>query len=91
MPFWRNYCEVEYVTCQRCERKVPVQECEWDGGYLVCTTYNCKDRNINGALEVGIAMEASRDRQELVPTPKLVNPVDVALQIQNVSASAGTY
>lgn len=86
---WRGFCDHVYVTCQRCERKVPISECEWNGGYLVCRIYDCVDRNINGAFEVAVSMEASRDRQELVPDPKLVNQVDVQSQIQHISASAG--
>lgn len=74
----------------RCEQKYPIEDCSWDGGYLVCNQ-RCKDGNVNGAFEVGVSQEASRDRQELVPDPKLVNPVDVSLQINNVSASAGNY
>jgi hypothetical protein len=91
MPLWRGYCEETYTTCGRCGRKVPISDCSWDAGLLVCTMYNCKDRNINGAFEVAVAQEASRDRQELVPDPKLVNPADVSLQINHISASAGSY
>lgn len=88
---WRSYCEATYTTCQRCQRKVPLSECEWDTGILVCRTYGCKDIAANGSLELRWAREASRDRQELVPDPKLINPVDPALQLETISASAGTY
>jgi hypothetical protein len=75
----------------RCERKVPIELCEWDGGFLVCTVYGCKDGSINGALEYAWAQEAARDRQELVPDPKLIRPTDVNLQIRQVAASAGKF
>jgi len=90
---WRGYMEYTYVTCARCERKVPVEMCEWDAGLLVCTNevYGCKDVSINGALELRWAREVVLDRQELVPDPKMVNPVDVASQMENIPASSGTY
>ena len=87
----RGYCEFTYHTCQRCQRKVPLSECEWDGGLLVCRTYGCKDGAINGSLELRWAREASQDRNELVPDPKLINPVDPLVQLETISASAGTY
>lgn len=90
MPFLRNYAEVVYTTCMRCQQKYPIQDCSWDAGLLVCNM-RCKDRNINGAFEVNEARECSMDRQELQPDPKLVHPTDVSLQINHISASAGTY
>jgi hypothetical protein len=91
VPFWRSYCEVTYTTCSRCQRKVPIEDCEWDAGLLVCKMYGCKDRDVNGSFEYAMAQEAARDRQELVPDPKLVHPDDVLPQVQHVSARAGTY
>jgi len=90
---FRNYCEVVYHTCQRCQRKVPIADCAWDAGLLVCTDslYGCKDKAINGSFEFREAREASRDRQELVPDEKLIHPVDVSAQLENLPASAGTY
>jgi hypothetical protein len=35
--------------------------------------------------------EVTRDRQELVPDPKLIHPKDVLDDINHISASAGTY
>lgn len=79
----------------RCQHKAPIDKMEWDGGRLVCARGNgiyCQaDRSINGSLELRWAREVSRERQELVPEPKLINPVDVAQQIEHVSASAGIY
>lgn len=88
---WRGYCDFTYTTCSRCERKVPLEYCVWDGGYLVCTIYGCHDRSVNGAFEYAVSQEASRDRQELTPDPKLVHPIDVSLQIRQISAAAGNY
>lgn len=88
---WRGECEFTYTTCQRCQRKVPLSECEWDVGLLVCRTYGCKDVAANGSLELRWAREASQDRNELVPDPKLINPVDPLTQLETISASAGTY
>jgi hypothetical protein len=88
---WRNFGEVCYTTCGRCQRKVPIQDCCWDAGILVCTIYGCKDGAINGSFEFREAREASRDRQELVPDPKLIHPVDVSSQLEHLPASAGTY
>lgn len=88
---WRGYNDYTYTTCGRCQRKVPIEECQWDNGLLVCKVYDCKDNAINGSLELGWAREASRDRNELVPDPKLINPVDPGLQIEHLPASSGTW
>jgi hypothetical protein len=90
MPLWRGFCEEVYFTCQRCQVKWPISDGVWDAGLLVCSR-RCADRNINGAFEVAVAQEASRDGQELQPDPKLVNPTDVSLQINHISAEAGTF
>lgn len=89
--FFRGYAENVYVTCGRCQRRVPIAECEWDAGILVCKIFRCRDRSMNGALEYRWAREASRDRQELTPDPKLINPVDISMQLENIPASSGTY
>lgn len=86
---WRGYCDWTYTTCARCQRKVPIEECSWDAGLLVCKVYNCKDRDVNGSFEFEMSRQCSIDRQELTPDPKLVNPVDVLSQIEHVSARAG--
>jgi hypothetical protein len=88
---YRNYCEVVYTTCGRCQQKVPISDCDWDNGLLVCRINGCKDNAINGSLELGWAREASRDRNELVPDPKLINPVDPGIQILHLPASSGTW
>ena len=88
---WRSFCENTYTTCSRCERKVPIAECAWNAGLLVCRTYGCVDTAINGSLELHWAREASRDRRELVPDDKLIHPVDPGSQLEHVSAAAGTY
>jgi hypothetical protein len=90
---WRGFADYVYTTCARCQRKVPIADCAWDAGLLVCTDslYGCKDKAINGSFEFREAREASRDRQELVPDEKLIHPVDVSSQLENLPASAGTY
>jgi len=90
---WRGFCDYTYTTCARCQRKVPIADCAWDAGLLVCTDslYGCKDKAINGSFEFREAREASKDRQELVPDEKLIHPVDVSAQLENLPASAGTY
>jgi hypothetical protein len=90
---WRGFCEYTYVTCARCNRKVPVSMCQWDAGLLVCTdeVYGCADRAINGSLELRWMREVALDRQELTPDPKMVNPADVAAQLETIPASSGTY
>jgi hypothetical protein len=88
---WRGYCDYVYTQCARCERKVPISDCSWCNGILVCHIYGCFDRAINGSFELRTAREASRDRQELTPDPKLVNPIDPILQLENVPSSAGTW
>jgi hypothetical protein len=70
---------------------VPLEDCSWDNGLLVCNMYGCKDRNVNGAFEMAETREVARDRQELVPDPKLINPTDPIEQLNHISASAGTY
>jgi hypothetical protein len=57
----------------------------------VCHIYGCYDRAIDGSFELREAKEASRDRQELVPDPKIVNPIDPILQLENLPAAAGTW
>jgi hypothetical protein len=89
MPFLRGYGTWTYTTCAIGQEKVPIEQCEWKGGFLVCDRH--RDRNVNGAFEYSEAQEASRDRQELTPDPKLIHPKDVLLDISNISASAGTY
>jgi len=86
----RNYCEVVYTTCSRCGQKWPIDDCSWDSGSLVCN-YRCKDGAINGSLEFNWAKQASQDRNELVPDPKLIHPVDPRTQIETLPASSGTY
>jgi hypothetical protein len=89
LAFLRGYCEHTYFTCAISQRKAPLEEAVWKGGFLVWEQY--ADRNVNGAFEYAMAQEASRDRQELTPDPKLIHPKDVLLDIQGISASAGTY
>jgi hypothetical protein len=90
---WRGFLDYTYTTCARCQRKVPIESCSWDAGLLVCNSelYGCKDQAINGSFELREAREASRDRQELVPDEKLIHPVDVSQQLENLPASAGYY
>ena len=88
---WRGYCEYTYTTCQRCARKVPISDCSWCNGLLVCHMYMCYDRVINGAFEIREAKEVGRDRQELTPDEKLINPIDPLSQLENLPASSGTY
>jgi hypothetical protein len=89
--FWRGYEDYTYVTCGRCQRRCPIELCEWDNGILVCTFFGCKDGAVVGSIELAQAREVGRDRNELVPDPKLINPVDPALQIETLPASSGTY
>jgi len=88
---WRGYLDYTYTTCDRCQRKVPIEDCSWDAGLLVCKVYNCKDRDVNGSFEYAMAKQCSIDTRELTPDPKLVNPTDVLFQVEHVSARAGTY
>lgn len=86
---WRGDCDYTYCTCMRCGRKVPLEECEWQDGLLVCRTYDDVDRNVNGAFEMAVANRAAENRHELEPDPKLVTPTDPYNDIQQISASAG--
>ena len=63
---------------------------EWDNGILVCSD-TCKDGAIVGSLEYNWAVEASRDRRELVPDEKLIHPVDPSTQLPTLPASSGVY
>jgi hypothetical protein len=87
--------EGPYFTCNRCQHKVPIDKMEWDAGLLVCAKteglYCSADGAMNGSLELRWAREVGRDRQELTPEPKLINPVDPAQQIETIPASSGTY
>lgn len=87
---WRGHCDYVYYTCQRCQQKWPIEDMSWDNGLLVCNE-RCVDGSINGALEYNWAIEAGKDRQELVPDPKLINPVDPRTQINTLPASSGSY
>lgn len=90
---WRGYAEFTYVTCGRCQRRVPVELARWDSGRLVCTSeaFNCADRDIIGSKELRWAREASLDTREWQPHPKIVNPTDIRMDIEHVSANAGSY
>lgn len=88
---WRGYCEFVYWVCQRCNRKVPLSDCSWCDGLLVCHMYLCYDRAVDGSFELRVTREASRDRNELVPAPKIINPVDPIAQLENVPVTSGTW
>jgi hypothetical protein len=87
---WRNFCEVTYFTCDRCQQKYPLEDMSWDNGLLVCNQ-RCKDGAIDGSFEFRMAREASKDRQELVPDPKIIHPVDPYTQLDSLPATAGVY
>lgn len=84
---WRGYNDWTYFTCQRTGRKWPLEDMSWDNGLLVCNDE--KDGAINGSFEYRMAVEASKDRQELVPDPKLIHPVDPFTQLDTLPANAG--
>jgi hypothetical protein len=86
---WRGYMDFVYFTCQRTNRKWPIEDMVWDNGLLVCR--DVADGAINGSLEYNWAIEASRDRQELVPDPKLIHPIDPGTQLPTLPASSGVY
>lgn len=73
----------------RTNHKWPLADMSWDNGLLVCNW--AKDRAINGAAEFNWALEASKDRRELQPDPKLVNPVDPSQQIYTLPATSGGW
>lgn len=87
---WRGFMDFVYGTCGRCNRKTPLADMSWDNGLLVCNDI-CKDGVVVGAVEYAQAKEASRDRQELVPDPKLIHPIDPQTQIESLPASSGVY
>ena len=78
-----------YYTCMRSQQKWPISDMSWDNGLLVANPE--KDVAINGSFEFRMAREASRDRQELVPEPKLIHPIDPFNQLSTLPASAGSY
>lgn len=84
---WRGYGDYTYGTSMRTNYKWPLEDMSWDNGLLVCNWE--RDGAINGSFEFRTAIEASRDRRELVPDPKLINPVDPSQQLFVLSASAG--
>jgi hypothetical protein len=86
---WRGYMEHIYFTSMRSNYKWPIEDMSWDNGLLVCNWE--KDGSINGALEYNWAVEAAKDRNELVPAPKLIHPIDPRMQINTLPASSGTY
>jgi len=86
---WRSYMEATYFTCQRSQQKWPIEDMVWDNGLLVCR--HLADGAINGSLEFNWAIEASKDRQELVPDPKLIHPIDPSTQLPTLPASSGVY
>lgn len=84
---WRGYCDHTYFTCQRTGRKWPLSDMSWDNGLIVCNDE--RDGAINGSFEMRMQREASKDRQELVPDPKLIHPVDPFTQLDTLPANAG--
>jgi len=73
----------------RTGRKWPIEDMSWDNGLLVCNDE--KDSAINGSFEYRMANECMKDRQELVPDPKLIYPVDPFSQLDTLPASSGVY
>lgn len=86
---WRGFMDHTYSTCARTNRKWPLSDMSWDNGLLVCN--DVKDGVVLGAIELAWAREASKDRQELVPDPKLIHPVDPWTQLNELPASSGLY
>lgn len=86
---WRGFMEHTYFTCQRTNRKWPLSDMSWDNGLLVCN--DVADKVVFGAIELAWAREASRDRQELTPDPKLIHPIDPITQMNTLPASSGVY
>lgn len=84
---WRGHGDYIYGTCARTNRKWPLEDMSWDNGLLVCN--DVKDGAINGSFEFRMAIEASRDRRELVPDSKIINPVDPSQQLFSLPASSG--
>jgi hypothetical protein len=76
-----------YFTSMRTNRKWPVEDMAWDNGLLVAN--HEKDGAINGSFEFRMAIEAQRDRRELVPDHKIINPTDPSQQLFNLPASSG--
>lgn len=83
----RGYCDHIYITCARTNYKHPIEDSSWDNGLLVANPF--VDKAINGSFEFRVAIEASKDRQELQPAPKLYNPVDPSQQLYGLPASSG--
>lgn len=87
--------EGPYTTCGRCGHKIPIEKAEWDFGRLVCARtsglYCAADQGVNGSLELRWAREASLNKHEREPEPKLVNPTDPVSQLEALPASAGMY
>jgi hypothetical protein len=86
---WRGYMDHVYGTCARTNRKWPLSDMSWDNGLLVCN--DVVDGVVLGAIENAWARETARDRQELLPDPKLIHPVDPLSQIETLPASSGVY
>ena len=86
---WRGAGEHVYFSCMRTGRKWPLSDMSWDNGLLVCNDE--KDVAINGSFEMRMAKECSKDRQELVPDPKIIHPVDPFQQLDTLPASAGIF
>ena len=86
---WRGNTDYVYFTCMRTNYKWPISDMSWDNGLLVCNW--AKDGAVLGSLEYNWAIEASKDRRELTPDPKLIHPVDPRSQLNALPASSGTY
>jgi len=86
---WRGFGEHTYFTCMRSWKKWPIADGSWDNGLLVANDE--KDRAINGSFEFRMQQEASKDRQELTPDPKLIHPVDPFMQLNTLPAKAGIF
>ena len=62
--------------CARCDRKAKLEnELQWQRGLLLC--YDCYDKRVLGTYDAEVAqvMATLIDNPDLIPSPKLTNPV----------------
>lgn len=70
-----------YHYCARCGSRVPIAHMEWQRGLLVCNRqeWDCYDTGTNaliGQREANIARVLEIPSNELIPDPKLIQPMD---------------
>lgn len=74
----RSFLENPYHFCARCGSRVHIKDMVWQEGLLLCKKWDCVDYGtypLIGQRESAIAHALEVPSQELMPDPKLLEPM----------------